>query len=204
MVSFEFHFDFASPNTYMSHRLLPGIESRTGIKCNYIPVLLGGQFKLTGNKSPMEQFDGVKNKPEYFRKEMDRFISKHGFKRFERNPHFPINTVQVMRGALVAQEEGYFAEYVEAVYVAMWEEQLKMDDPEVIGSTLDLAGFNGRHILSRISEQPIKDKLLHNTQGSVERGSFGSPTFFVGDEMFWGKDRLTDLEEELKRKIGKQ
>ena len=202
MVSFEFHFDFASPNTYMSHRLLPGIESRTGVKCSYVPVLLGGQFKLTGNKSPMEQFDGVKNKPEYLRKEMERFIVKHGFEQYQRNPHFPINTVQVMRGALVAQEEGYFSDYVEAIYVAMWENSLKMDDPEVIGPALDLAGFSGGHILSRISEQSIKDKLLHNTQRSVDRGSFGSPTFFVDDEMFWGKDRLTDLEEELHRRIG--
>ena len=91
----------------------------------------------------MEQFDGIKNKPENLRKEMERFIAKHGFEHYQRNPHFPINTVQVMRGALVAQEEDYFADYVEAVYVAMWENCLKMDDPGVIGPTLDLAVFNG-------------------------------------------------------------
>ena len=200
MTSFEFHFDFASPNTYMTHRLIPGIEARAGATCVYVPVLLGGVFKLTGNVSPMEQFGEIKNKPEYLRVEMERFIAKHGFDKYQRNPHFPINTVQVIRGSLVAQEEGYFADYIEAVYVAMWENQLKMDDAAVIKAALDAAGLDGAHILGRITEQPIKDKLIHNTQASVDRGAFGSPTLFVGDEMFFGKDRLVEVEEELVRR----
>jgi 2-hydroxychromene-2-carboxylate isomerase len=202
MVSFEFHFDFGSPNTYMSHRLIPGIEERTGVKCTYVPVLLGGIFKMTNNRSPMEQFGEIKNKPEYLQLEMQRFIAKHGFDKYKRNPHFPVITVQVIRGALVAQEEGYYEDYIEAVYVAMWENQLKMDDPEVIRATLDAAGLDGGHILQRITEQPIKDKLIANTQASVDRGAFGSPTFFVGDEMFFGKDRLVEVEEELARQAG--
>ena len=203
MVSFEFHFDFGSTNTYMSHRLIPGIEARTGVKCTYVPVLLGGIFKMTNNRSPMEQFGEVKNKPEYLQLEMQRFIAKHGFDKYQRNPHFPVITVQIIRGALVAQEEGYYEDYIEAVYVAMWENQLKMDDPEVIRATLDAAGLNGGHILQRITEQPIKDKLITNTQASVDRGAFGSPTFFVGDEMFFGKDRLVEVEEELMRQAGR-
>jgi 2-hydroxychromene-2-carboxylate isomerase len=200
MTSFEFHFDFASPNTYMTHRLLPGIVARTGVACTYVPVLLGGVFKLTGNVSPMEQFGEIKNKPEYLKVEMERFIRKHGFDLYKRNPHFPINTVQVIRGAIVAGEEGYFDDYVEAVYVATWENELKMDDPDVIRGALDAAGLDGAHILTRITEQPIKDKLIQNTQASVDRGAFGSPTFFVDDEMFFGKDRLVDVEEELMRR----
>jgi len=201
MTSFEFHFDFASPNTYMTHRLLPGIKARTGVTCVYVPVLLGGVFKLTGNLSPMEQFGEIKNKPEYLRVEMERFIAKHGFAKYKRNPHFPISTVQVMRGAIVAQEEGYFADYIEAVYAAMWENELKMDDPEIIAGALNAVGLDGAHILGRVSEQPVKDKLLQATQASVDRGSFGSPTLFVGDQMFFGKDRLLDVEEELVKKL---
>jgi 2-hydroxychromene-2-carboxylate isomerase len=197
MTSFEFHFDFASPNTYFSHKLIPGIEQRTGVRCLYVPVLLGGVFKLTGNKSPMEQFGEIKNKPDYLRIETERFIAKHGMDKYARNPHFPINTVPIMRGSIVAEEEGYFAGYADAVYAAMWEQGLNMGDTEVIRSALDDAGLDAAHILGRTQEQPIKDKLRISTEASVERGNFGGPTFFVGDEMFFGKDRLRDVEEEL-------
>lgn len=193
----EFHFDFGSPNSYCAHRVIPGIEARTGVTFAYVPVLLGGVFKLTNNRSPMEQFAGVKNKMEYQRLETARFMRKHGLEKFQMNPHFPVNTVQIMRGAVVAQEEGQLAKYVEAVFVHMWEAPKKMDDPQVIQAALDESGLDGARILARIGEQPIKDRLLANTQASVERGNFGSPTFFVGDEMFFGKDRLRDVEEEI-------
>ncbi len=201
MRKFEFHFDFGSPNAYLSHKVMPEIEARTGEACHYVPVLLGGVFKLTNNQSPMMAFEGIKNKNEYGTLEMQRFIAKHSLDKFQRNPHFPVNTVQIMRGAIYAEREGIFAEYVDVVFSAMWEQGLKMDDPDVIKTKLDAAGMDGAAVLAGISEQGIKDVLLANTNASVERGTFGSPTFFVGEEIFFGKDKLHDVEEELKRKI---
>ena len=197
MSIFEFHFDFGSPNAYFSHKLIPSITERTGVDCTYFPVLLGGIFKLTNNKSPMEQFQGIKNKNEYGRLEMERFVKKHGFTHYKRNPHFPVNTVQIMRGAILTQREGRFLEYVDTVYKNMWEQGLKMEDPEIIAMALDDAGFDGAEILEGIKEQSVKDELLNNTTASVERGTFGSPTFYVGDEIYFGKDRLGAVEEEI-------
>ena len=193
----EFHFDFGSPNAYLVHKLIPAIEQRTGVNFNYVPVLLGGIFKLTNNQAPMVQFKGIKNKLEYQRLEMVRFIRKHGLSAFKMNPHFPVNTVQIMRGAVAAEMDGQFATYVDAVFRHMWEEGRKMDDPEVIRAALDGSGLDGARMLARIQEQDVKDKLLQNTEASVARGTFGAPTFFVGDEIFFGKDRLRDVEEEI-------
>lgn len=193
----EFHFDFGSPNAYFAHKLIPGIEQRTGAGFLYVPILLGGVFKLTGNVAPMLAFKDVKGKLAYQRLETLRFIKKHGLTRFKPNPHFPVNTVQVMRGAVAAEMEGQLARYVDAVFRLMWEEEKKMDDPEVIRATLDAAGLDGARTLQRIQEQAVKDRLLENTEGSVARGTFGAPTFFVGDEMFFGKDKLRDVEEEI-------
>ncbi|WP_119420078.1 2-hydroxychromene-2-carboxylate isomerase [Desertibaculum subflavum] len=193
----EFHFDFGSPNSYFSHKVIPGIEQRTGAKFDYLPVLLGGVFKLTNNQPPMVQFKGIKNKPEYQRLEMERFIRKHGLTRFRMNPNFPVNTVQIMRGAVAAEMDGNLAKYVDAVFAHMWEDGLKMDDAEVIRAALDKAGLDGAQTLARIQDQAVKDKLLANTEASVARGTFGSPTFFVGTEIFFGKDRLRDVEEEI-------
>ena len=193
----EFHFDFGSPNSYFSHKVIPAIEQRTGAKFDYVPVLLGGVFKLTNNQPPMVQFKGIKNKPEYQRLEMERFIRKHGLNRFKMNPNFPVNTVQIMRGAVAAQMDGNLAKYVDAVFNHRWEDGLKMDDAEVIRAALDKAGIDGARILARIQEQDVKDKLLANTEASVARGTFGSPTFFVGSEIFFGMDRLREVEEEI-------
>jgi 2-hydroxychromene-2-carboxylate isomerase len=193
----EFHFDFGSPNAYFSHRVIPGIEQRTGVKFTYVPILLGGVFKLTGNQSPITQFKEVKNKLPYGLIESRRFIKKHGLTRFQMNPHFPVNTVQIMRGAVAAEMDGQLAKYVEAVFVAVWEAGKKMDDPEVIRTELDAAGLDGARTLTRIQEQDVKDKLLENTQATVARGTFGTPTFYVGEEIFFGKDKLRDVEEEI-------
>jgi 2-hydroxychromene-2-carboxylate isomerase len=193
----EFHFDFGSPNAYFAHRVIPAIEQRTGVKFTYVPILLGGVFKLTNNQPPMAQFQAVKNKPEYQKLEIVRFIRKHRLTRFKMNPHFPVNTVQIMRGAVAAEMDGKLASYVEAVFHTMWEEPRKMDDPEVIRAAIDQAGLDGARTLARIQEQDVKDKLLENTAASVARGCFGAPTFFVGKEMFFGKDRLRDVEEEI-------
>ena len=193
----EFHFDFGSPNAYFVHKLIPQVERRTGAKFTYVPILLGGVFKLTNNQPPMVQFKGVKNKQEYQRLEIVRFIEKHGLTQFKMNPHFPVNTVQIMRGAVAAEMDGQIARYVDAVFRHMWEEGRKMDDPEVIRAALDASGIDGARVLARIQDQDVKDKLLENTESSVARGTFGAPTFFVGDEIFFGKDRLRDVEEEI-------
>ena len=198
----EYHFDFGSPNAYCVHKLIPAIEQRTGVTFSYVPVLLGGVFKLTNNQAPMVQFKGIKNKLEYHRLEMDRFMKKHGLTAFKRNPHFPVNTVQIMRGAVAAEMDGGFAKYVDAVFHHMWEEPKKMDDPEVIRAALDQSGLDGARTLARIQDQEVKDKLLKNTEASVARGTFGLPTFFVGEEIFFGKDRLRDVEEEIVAQAG--
>jgi 2-hydroxychromene-2-carboxylate isomerase len=195
--SFEFHFDFGSPNAYFCHKVLPDLVQRTGVPCVYVPVLLGGVFKLTNNKSPMEQFQGIRNKNEYGQLEMARFVRKHALTAYTRNPHFPVNTVQIMRGAIWAKNQGNFEAYVDAVYRHMWEEGLKMDDPDVIRRALDEDGLDGAAMLEGIQDQSVKDELLNNTTASVERGTFGSPTFYVGDEIFFGKDRLAEIEAEI-------
>ena len=195
MTSYEFHFDFGSPNAYLSHLVIPGIEERQGVKIDYIPVLLGGLFKATGNASPAMTLAGIKNKPEYQQIETERFLKKHKIAGYTFNPHFPVNTLQIMRGAIVAQDEGVFEKYVEAVYQAMWVDAKKMDDPEVIIATLNEAGLDGEKILARTQEPELKAKLVENTSASTERGNFGSPSFFCGDEMFFGKDKLRDFEE---------
>ena len=193
----EFHFDFGSPNAYLSHCVIPEIERRTGATFAYVPVLLGGVFKLTNNRPPMDQTAGVKNKPEYARIETDRFIRRHGIDKYAWNPDFPVNTLRIMRGAVAAEMDGWLDRYVAAVFRHMWEEPKKMDEPEVIVSALAEDGIDGAALLERAGDQAVKDRLLANTEASVARGTFGSPTFYVGDEIFFGKDRLGDVEAEI-------
>jgi 2-hydroxychromene-2-carboxylate isomerase len=193
----EFHFDFASPNAYLAHLVIPAIERRTGVAFTYVPVLLGGVFKATGNVSPAVSLRGIKNKPEYASIETLRFCAKHGITRFARNPHFPVNTVQVMRGALAARRLGCFARYVDEVYRHMWADPKKMDDPAVIRAALVESGLPADELLARSVEPDVKQELIANTEASVARGVFGSPSFFVGDALYFGKDRLRDVEEEI-------
>jgi 2-hydroxychromene-2-carboxylate isomerase len=195
MVKVEFHFDFGSPNAYLSHLVIPEIEKRTSVKFEYIPVLLGGVFKLTNNRSPAQSLAGIKNKPEYERLEMNRFIKRHAITRFKSNPFFPVNTLMMMRGAIAAQPLGVLERYVDEMYRHMWAEPKKMDDPEVYRAALIEAGFDPERFFNLIQTDEVKNRLLDNTNRSVERGTFGSPTFYVGDEIFFGKDRLRDVEE---------
>jgi 2-hydroxychromene-2-carboxylate isomerase len=197
MMKVEFHFDFGSPNAYLSHLVIPEIEKRTGVKFEYVPVLLGGVFKLTNNRSPAESLVGIKNKPDYERLETTRFIRRHGITRFKSNPYFPVNTLTMMRGAIAAQSVGGFERYVDEMYRNMWADPKKMDDPAVFRAQLDEAGLETARILELIQTPKVKDQLLANTQHSVERGTFGSPTFYVGDEIFFGKDHLRDVEETI-------
>jgi 2-hydroxychromene-2-carboxylate isomerase len=189
----EFHFDFGSPNAYLSHLVIPAIEARTGVRFRYVPVLLGGVFKLTNNRSPMEAFAGVKNKNEYHALETARFIKAHGITDYKRNPDFPINTLQIMRGACAAEDLGCFAGYVDAVFRHMWADPKKMDEPGVIAAALAASGLPAA-LMERAQATEAKARLFANTEASVARGVFGSPSFFVGDALYFGKDRLPDVE----------
>jgi 2-hydroxychromene-2-carboxylate isomerase len=199
MAEIEFHFDFGSPNAYLAHRVIPAIEQRTGARFRYLPVLLGGVFKATGNRSPAEAFGDVANKRAYMALETERFLRRHGITDYRRNPHFPVNTLQLMRGAVAARHEGCFDRYVEAMFHAMWSEPRKMDDPAIVRATLEAAGFDAAGLLERAQSPEVKQELVRNTEASVARGSFGSPTFFVGEEIFFGKDQLREVEDEYLR-----
>ena len=201
-VRVEFHFDFGSPNAYLSHLVIPGIEERTGVAFEYVPVLLGGVFKATGNVSPAVSLQGIKNKPEYQGLETARFVKQHGITAYRSNPHFPVNTLQIMRGAVYAGRAGLFERYVDAVYRHMWTEARKMDDAEVIAAALQESDLPASDIMAGIQNTEVKAELIANTENSVARGVFGSPSFFVGDELYFGKDRLRDVEEEIRRQNG--
>ena len=195
MSAVEFHFDFGSPNAYLSHLVIPAIERRTGARFAYVPVLLGGVFKLTNNRSPAESMAGIRNKPEYQRLETARFVQRHGITRFAANPFFPVNTLVLMRGAIAARRLGVFERYVDEIYRHMWAEPKKMDDLEVLRAALAESKLDAETLLALAQTEEVKEELRVNTERSVGRGAFGSPTFFVGGEIFFGKDRLRDVEE---------
>jgi 2-hydroxychromene-2-carboxylate isomerase len=192
----EFLFDVGSPNAYLAHKVLPDIERRTGVSFKYVPVLLGGIFKATNNKSPMVAFADVPNKLAYEQLEITRFVKKHGVP-FTFNPYFPVNTLAVMRVVTAAQLEGNLTACLNAAMHHMWEKPKKLDDVEVLRGALTESGLDAAHLIERSQEQQVKDALLKNTQDAVGRGAFGIPTFFVNGAMFFGKDRLGDIEDEL-------
>jgi 2-hydroxychromene-2-carboxylate isomerase len=188
-------FDFGSPNAFLSHEAIPAIERRTGARFEYVPILLGGIFKATNNKSPAETLAGVKNKREFHALETERFVRRFQVKPYNWNPFFPVNTLNLMRAAVAAQAEGVFEKYVDAAFHHMWVEPKKMDDPGVAMQALTESGLDAAKLFARAQEPEIKAKLIENTQSAVERGAFGSPTFFVGNEMFFGKEQLREVEE---------
>jgi 2-hydroxychromene-2-carboxylate isomerase len=191
----QFLFDFGSPNAFLSHEAIPAIEQRTGVKFEYVPILLGGIFKATNNKSPAETLAGVKNKPEFMKIETERFLKRFNVKPYTWNPFFPVNTLNLMRAAVAAQLEGVFERYIEAAFHHMWVEPKKMDDPEVAGKAIAAAGLDAAKLFARAQDADVKAKLIANTRAAVERGAFGSPTFFVGNEIFFGKEQLREVEE---------
>ena len=193
----EFQFDFGSPNAYLAELAIPGIEKRTGVKFEYVPVLLGGIFKATNNVSPFESLRGIKNKPEYQTLETQRFIRRHNVTKFTNNPFFPVNTLMLMRGAVAARFEDMFDPYFRAAYHHMWVEPKKMDDLEIFRNAFIASGIDIDRLIARAQQDDVKKKLIENTSDAVNRGAFGSPTFFVGQEMFFGKDQLRDVEEEI-------
>lgn len=195
MRTIDFLFDFGSPNAYLCHRAIPAIEQRTGTTFVYEPILLGGLFKATGNKSPIETFAGVKNKLAFAQLEIERFRERHAIDRYRMNPHFPVNTLIVMRGAVAAQRQGVFAPYVEAMFRAMWEDGRKMDDLAEVRATLDEAGLPAEELMAAAQSAEVKQALVDATASAVARGAFGAPTFFVDGAMYFGKDQLWQVEE---------
>jgi 2-hydroxychromene-2-carboxylate isomerase len=190
-----FYFDFGSLNAYLAWRVLPGIEQRTGARFDQVPVLLGGIFKATGNRSPVEAFAGIPAKLAYEFREIDRFVARHDLSEFQMNPHFPVNTLGLMRGALAAEAEDLFDPYVAAIYHFMWEDPRKLDDPAVLAAALDEAGLPAEMLIARAGDQDVKDRLVANTREAVDHGVFGLPAFIVGGELYFGKDRLREVEE---------
>jgi 2-hydroxychromene-2-carboxylate isomerase len=193
----EFHFDFGSPNAYLAELVLPAIEQRTGVKFDYVPVLLGGVYKATGNMSPFDSLRGIKNKPEYNALETQRFLRRHNIAKFKPNPFFPVNTLSLMRGAVAARFEGMFEPYFRAAYHHMWVEPKKMDDPRIFREAFVSSGIDIDRLTARAQQDDVKKQLIENTADAVARGTFGSPTFFVGSEIFFGKDSLRNVEDEI-------
>ena len=193
----QFLFDFGSPNAYLCHKVIPAIESRTGSLFDYVPILLGGLFKLANNRSPAEAFAGIPNKRAYDMLEVRRFVARHRLDRFRINPFFPVNTLKIMRLAVAAGDLRCAPALIDAMYAAMWEEGRNMDDPAEIAAVLQQAGLDGPALMAKAQEAEVKARLAANTQSAFERGAFGSPTFFVGGEIYFGKDRLRDVEDAL-------
>ena len=196
MKTVEFQFDFGSPNAYLAHRVIPQIETRTGATFVYTPVLLGGLFKLTNNQSPMMAFAGIPNKVAYENLEMRRFIARHNIP-FQMNPHFPVNTLLLMRMATAAAMDGGLPEYVEAAYTLMWQTPKKMDDPQIVVTELTAAGIDAERLMKRAQEDEVKQRLMATTEAAAKRGAFGSPTFFLGDDIYFGKNTLREIEDRL-------
>lgn len=196
MKTVEFQFDFGSPNAYLAHRIIPQIEARTGATFLYTPVLLGGLFKLTNNQSPMMAFAGIPNKVAYENLEMRRFIAQHNIP-FQMNPHFPVNTLLLMRMATAAAMDGGLPEYVEAAYTLMWQTPKKMDDPQIVATELTAAGIDAERLMKRAQEDEVKQRLMATTEEAAKRGAFGSPSFFLGDDIYFGKNTLREIEDRL-------
>lgn len=193
--SFDFYFDFGSLASYLAHTQLPRISAETGAKPQMYPMLLGGVFQATGNASPM----AVPAKGRYVFIDMKRFADAYGVP-LVMNPHFPIITTTLMRAATALQAQGdeTFQRYMDAIYRAIWVEALNMNDPGVVSEVLSRAGFDPAAVLAMANEQATKDKLKAVTMTAVERGVFGAPTFFIGDHMYWGQDRIEQVIQALK------
>ena len=190
----DFIFDFASLNAYLAERALPELVGRTGAEVNVIPCLLGGIFKATGNQAPFQAYAGIKGKIDYEMLEIRRFVKAHGLEDFQMNPHFPVNSLLAMRGLCACEPGDEFDRYLDAVLAGFWERGLLMSDPTVMAAVLVEAGLDAERLIALAQTDAVKAKLADNTGAAVERGAFGAPTFFVGDEMFFGKERLGQIE----------
>lgn len=193
-----FHFDFGSPNCFIAHLLIPQIEEKYDAKFNYVPVLLGGIFRATGNQAPGLTYAGIENKLRYERRDMIRFLERHGIAdQYARNPYFPVNTLQLMRGCFAAQRLGVFEAYVEHAFRGMWQFKQNLGDPEVLANWLNEGGIDADAIMTLSQDPDIKAELMASTEMAVKAGDFGAPTFHYDGEMYFGKDRIRDLEQHL-------
>ncbi|WP_437945475.1 2-hydroxychromene-2-carboxylate isomerase [Sorangium sp. So ce296] len=190
-----FYFDFGSPTSYLAWTQLPRIAEETGATIDWRPVLLGGIFKATGNRSPVE----IPAKGAYMLRDMQRFAARYGVP-FTMNPHFPVNTLTLMRAAVGVQlrHPERFLRFIEAVYKALWVEAKDIGDPAVAAGVIRSAGLDPGEVMALTNHPEIKEKLRAETDAAVGRGLFGAPTMFVGDEMFWGQDRLDFVRDALK------
>jgi 2-hydroxychromene-2-carboxylate isomerase len=188
----EFWFDYGSPTAYLAHRRLRDLAGRVGVVIDFRPMLLGAVFQATGNRTPME----IDAKAAWMDWDMKNFANRHGIP-FEMNPYFIINTLPLMRGALVAERRGELEQYSDAMFDAIWRDGRDMGDPEIIGATLAEHGFDAAAYFAGVQEQAIKDELKRRVEQAVARGVFGAPTFFVGDKMWFGQDRVDWVEAEL-------
>lgn len=194
MKTFEFWFDFGSPAAYLAFTQLPKLENETNSTAVYRPMLLGGVFQATGNHSPAT----IPAKGTYIFADFNRFAKRYGVP-FNSNPHFPINTLQLMRGAMGMQQQHpeQFLDYCSTVFQAIWIDALNMNDPATLGTVLHKAGFEPQKLMALANDQAVKDSLKTTTTEAVTRGVFGAPTFFVGNQMYWGQDRLDFVKEAL-------
>jgi 2-hydroxychromene-2-carboxylate isomerase len=190
----EFYFDVGSPAAYLAWKRLPAICEAAGAALAFRPMLLGGVFQATGNQSPLS----IPAKGRYIMSDLERFAQRHGVP-FRHNPHFPINTLVLMRGATALQmrDEFRLVPYVDAVYRAIWVDGANMNDPAVMTSVLLRADFDPTALLALANDPAVKERLKTVTQEAVARGVFGAPTFFVGGDMYWGQDRLDFVKEAL-------
>jgi 2-hydroxychromene-2-carboxylate isomerase len=196
MTTLEFFYDYASPYSYLADTQVEALTERTGAELVYRPILLGAVFKATGNRSPIQEPVEAKRRHSSF--DIPRWAAYYGVPlRF--NPHFPINTLTLMRLAHAAQRANVFAPFHRAAFSAMWEQERDMGNPEVVAEVLEEAGLDARALLEAAQDPEIKQALKQATEEAIELGAFGVPTFRVGDELFFGNDRLPLVEAALTR-----
>lgn len=192
----ELIFDFVSPNAYLIWQPLKVLAEKHGATIEITPVFLGGMHKLTGNAPPFMRDADVKGKNDYAMLEMNRFIAKHGLTKFKMNPKFPFNTVTLQRLLLTVGSEER-PKLIDALNPGVWEQGLDMTDVEVIAKLLTDAGYDAQSMLEKTQDPEVKQALMDNTEKAVERGAFGIPTFYIDGEMYFGKERLGQIEEQI-------
>jgi 2-hydroxychromene-2-carboxylate isomerase len=190
----EFHFDFGSPTAYLAYTQVSRIAKETGATLVWHPMLLGGVFKATGNAPPAT----VPAKGRWMFDDIGRWAKRWGVP-FAMNPHFPINTISLMRGAcgMLMRQPDDFQRYVDTVFHAMWVAPRNLNDPAEVAAMLTGAGFDAAAFAAMVGDADVKADLVARTEASVTRGAFGAPTFFVGKQMFFGQDRLDFVREAL-------